>query len=58
MENSIQDRLSAHRLLAGAPPDQLAWLAARGRLVQLEETRRAEARDAWPKVWKKLEQTL
>lgn len=36
METSIQDRLSAHRLLAGAPPDQLAWLAARGRLVQLE----------------------
>jgi CRP-like cAMP-binding protein len=32
----VQDRLSQHRLLAGAPPDQLAWLAARGRLVQLE----------------------
>jgi signal transduction histidine kinase len=36
LETSIQDRLSAHRLLAGAPPDQLAWLAARGRLVRLE----------------------
>ncbi len=36
LETSIQDRLSAHRLLAGAPPEQLAWLAARGRLVQLE----------------------
>jgi signal transduction histidine kinase len=36
LEASIQDRLSAHRLLAGAPPDQLAWLAAHGRLVQLE----------------------
>jgi signal transduction histidine kinase len=36
MEASIQDRLSAHRLLAGAPPDQLAWLAAHGRLVQLQ----------------------
>jgi signal transduction histidine kinase len=35
LENRIQDRLSAHRLLAGAPPDQIAWLAARGRLVQL-----------------------
>ena len=35
MENRIQDRLSAYRLLAGAPPDQIAWLAARGRLVQL-----------------------
>jgi signal transduction histidine kinase len=34
--DSIQDRLSAHRLLAGAPPDQLAWLAARGRLLHLE----------------------
>ncbi len=28
--------MSAHRLLAGAPADQIAWLAARGRLVQLE----------------------
>jgi len=36
MESPIQDRLSAHRLLAGAPPDQLAWLAARGHLVKLE----------------------
>jgi signal transduction histidine kinase len=36
LETSIQDLLSAHRLLAGAPPDQLAWLAARGRLVRLE----------------------
>ncbi|MBK9062533.1 MAG: hypothetical protein IPL89_04985 [Acidobacteria bacterium] len=36
MESSIQDRLSAHRLLASAPPDQLAWLAARGHLVRLE----------------------
>lgn len=33
---TIQDRLSAHRLLAGAPPDQLAWLAAHGHLVTLE----------------------
>jgi signal transduction histidine kinase len=36
LEDSIQDRLSAHRLLVGAPPDQIAWLAAHGRLVQLE----------------------
>jgi signal transduction histidine kinase len=36
METSIQDRLSAHRLLAGAPADQIAWLAARGHLVSLE----------------------
>jgi signal transduction histidine kinase len=36
LESSIQDRLAAHRLLSGAPPDQLAWLAARGRLVHLE----------------------
>ena len=35
-EASIQDRLSAHRLLAGAPPDQIAWLAARGELIRLE----------------------
>jgi len=33
---TLQDRLSAHRLLAGAPPDQLAWLAARGHLVKLD----------------------
>jgi signal transduction histidine kinase len=32
---AIQDRLSEHRLLVGAPPEQLAWLAARGHLVQL-----------------------
>ncbi len=36
MENSVQARLSAHRLLAGAPPDQIAWLVARGHLVKLE----------------------
>jgi signal transduction histidine kinase len=35
-EPSIQERLSAHRLLAGAPPDQIAWLAAHGRLIQLQ----------------------
>ena len=33
---TILERLSKHRLLAGAPPDQLAWLAARGYLVRLE----------------------
>jgi signal transduction histidine kinase len=36
MDEPILARLSAHRLLAGAPPDQLAWLAARGHLVTLE----------------------
>ncbi len=36
MSLTLQDRLAAHRLLAGAPPDQIAWLAAHGRLVQLE----------------------
>jgi signal transduction histidine kinase len=36
LDTSILDRLSAHRLLAGAPPDQLAWLAARGHLEKLE----------------------
>ena len=35
-EPSIQDRLAAHRLLAGAPPEQIAWLAAHGRLIHLE----------------------
>jgi signal transduction histidine kinase len=33
---SMQDRLSSHRLLTGAPPDQIAWLVARGQLLQLE----------------------
>lgn len=33
---TIQDRLAAHRLLAGAPPGELAWLAARGHLLKLE----------------------
>ena len=32
----IRNRLSEHRLLAGAPPDQLAWLAARGQLIRYE----------------------
>jgi signal transduction histidine kinase len=36
LETPILERLSQHRLLAGAPPDQLAWLAARGHLVRLE----------------------
>lgn len=31
----LTDRLSAHRALAGAPREQLAWLAAHGRLVHL-----------------------
>ena len=33
---TILERLSTHRLLADAPPDQLAWLEARGHLVKLE----------------------
>jgi signal transduction histidine kinase len=36
LETTVLDRLSRHRLLAGAPPEQLAWLAARGHLVRLE----------------------
>ena len=42
-------------LVAEATPQQA--LAA-GRLVELEETHRAEARAAWPKAWKKLRKTL
>ena len=37
MDAPISDRLSAHRLLSGVPPDELAWLAARGSLVRLEK---------------------
>jgi signal transduction histidine kinase len=36
MEEPTLARLSAHRLLAGAPPAQLEWLAARGHVVTLE----------------------
>ena len=36
LETPILERLSQHRLLAGAPPDQLAWLVARGELVRLD----------------------
>jgi signal transduction histidine kinase len=36
LEAPILDRLAAHRLLAGAPPHELAWLAARGHVVRLE----------------------
>ena len=36
MSLPIQDRLAAHRTLAGAPPEQLAWLAAHGQLRHLE----------------------
>jgi CHAD domain-containing protein len=44
-----------HGLAAEATTEQA--LAA-GRLVELEETRRAEARAAWPTAWKKLKKTL
>ena len=37
LETTVQDRLAQHRLLVGAPPEQLAWLAARGQLVRLEQ---------------------
>jgi signal transduction histidine kinase len=33
---AIQDRLSEHRLLVGAPREQIEWLAARGQLIRLE----------------------
>ena len=36
MEDTLQARLAAHRTLAGTPPEQIAWLAARGHLVLLE----------------------
>jgi signal transduction histidine kinase len=36
MSPSLQDRLAAHRTLAGAPPEQLAWLVAHGQLLHVE----------------------
>jgi len=47
------ERLRA--LSAEAAPEQA--LAA-GRLVELEEMNRAEAREAWPKAWNRLRKTL
>jgi CHAD domain-containing protein len=62
----LQDVLGEHQdavvaaerlrgLAAEAPPEQA--LAA-GRLVELEAERRAEARAAWPKAWKKLSKRI
>ena len=36
MRETIHARLAAHRLLAGAPPDEIAWLADHGQLVRYE----------------------
>ena len=36
MSETIQERLSSHRLLAGAPAEEIAWLAARGELLKLD----------------------
>ena len=43
------------RLVAGASPEQAL---AVGRLVEREELRRAEARKAWPKAWRKLTKAI
>jgi CHAD domain-containing protein len=62
----LQDVLGEHQdavvaaerlrgLAAGRAPEQ-ALVA--GRLVQREEQRRTEAREAWPKAWKKLRKTI
>jgi CHAD domain-containing protein len=62
----LQDVLGEHQdavvsaqrlreLAGGAPPEQAV---AAGRLIEREEERRAEARGAWPKAWKKLRKTL
>jgi len=62
----LQDVLGEHqdavvaaerlRELAAGSTAQQALVA--GRLVQREEERRAEARDAWPKAWQKLRKTI
>ena len=41
LEIPVQDRLAQHRLLAGAPPEELAWLAAHGHLMRSGGRRRA-----------------
>jgi len=62
----LQDVLGEHQdavvaaerlreLAAGSAPEQ-ALVA--GRLVEREQERRLEAREAWPKAWKKLRKTL
>jgi CHAD domain-containing protein len=54
-----QDAVVAAERLRGLAVDaQPGEARAAGRLVELEETRRAEAREAWPKAWKKLKKTL
>src|SRR6478752_3151070 len=54
-----QDAVVAAERLRGLAAQATAEQAlAAGRLVQLEEARRAEAREEWPTAWKKLEKTL
>jgi CHAD domain-containing protein len=54
-----QDAVVAAERLRGLALDaQPEQALAAGRLVELEETRRAETRAAWPKAWKKLKKTL
>jgi CHAD domain-containing protein len=62
----LQDVLGEHQdavvavqrlreLAASAPPEQAL---ASGRLIERETERRADARTAWPRAWKKLRKTL
>src|SRR6478735_11182595 len=54
-----QDAVVAAERLRGLAAQATAEQAlAAGRLVQLEEARRAEAREEWPTAWKELEKTL
>jgi CHAD domain-containing protein len=50
--------VAAERLRGLAIHATPAQALAAGRLVELEEARRTDARAAWPKAWKKLKKTL
>ena len=50
--------VAAERLRGLAVEARPEEALAAGRLVEVEETHRAEARAAWPKAWKKLQKTL
>lgn len=54
-QDSVVSAERLRELAAGAPPAQA--LAA-GRLIAREGERRADARAAWPKVWKRLRKTI
>jgi CHAD domain-containing protein len=54
-QDAVVAALRLRELAAAAPPEQAL---ASGRLIERETARRADARAAWPRAWKKLRKTL